>query len=568
MNNRSEMSQLDCTQAKQPVTNQNIDRQAHNLATGEWNDSLIGDYLWTSTNFGEAFPDVMTPLTWSMARKYTEAVLPVQKNFTMPMMGNIAGRLYFNISMGMSFAVAIGLSKEKLLRNAAETFGRIPSQIEIPIVPIKWNQAILRYYLPMIAWGMKMRRTFGPRIPAFVAETPAVVEMLERDIQAACTPTKLLALWQDKLEAHFQHGLLMLAIGLSEYRTLSRQLHIEFECIVGDADANALLSGYSAQGDHLASLGLLAGLLQVKQGKLSRQAFLQAYGHRGPHEFELSALRPREDPAWIDQQLAQLDLVDVPAMLAKQRQRHQAAWERLQASVSPRKAKRYHQKLDRLAAAAKTREASRSEVVRLLGVLRTFALHAGELTGLDQDVFFLSLDELLALLGGDAPACAFIPARKETHARYSALPSYPTLIRGHFDPFAWAADPNRRSDLYDEQASSIPSQHTIAGFAGAAGIVEGRVRRLDRPEEGDQLQTGEILVASTTNVGWTPLFSRAAAIVTDIGAPLSHAAIVARELGIPAVVGCGNATTLLHTGDRVRVNGGQGIVERLDANLP
>ncbi len=552
------------------VTMSQLDRkQAHNLVTGEWNDSLIGDYLWTSTNFGEAFPDVMTPLTWSMARKYTEAVLPVQKNFAMPMMGNIAGRLYFNISLGMSFAIAIGLSKEKLLRRAAETFGRIPPHIETPIVPIKWGQAILGYYLPTIIWLTKVRRAFEPRLPAFIAETPALVETLERDIQTAHAPAELLALWQDKLQGHFQDSLIMLSVGLSEYRTLSRQLHIEFERIAGDADANALLSGYSVQGEYLASLGLLSGLLQVKQGKLSRQAFLQAHGHRGPHEFELSTLRPKEDPAWIDQQLAQLDLVDVPALLADQRQRHQAAWGRLQASVSPRKARGYRQKLDRLAAAAKTREASRSEVVRLLGVLRTFALRAGELTGLAQDVFFLYLDELLALLGGDTSACALIPARKETHARYSALPAYPTLIRGHFDPFAWAADPNRRSDWFDKQASTAsPAPHMIAGFAGAAGIVEGRVRRLDRPEEGDQLQTGEILVASTTNVGWTPLFSRVSAIVTDIGAPLSHAAIVARELGIPAVVGCGNATTLLHTGDRVRVDGGQGIVERIDANLP
>jgi len=66
-----------------------------------------------------------------------------------------------------------------------------------------------------------------------------------------------------------------------------------------------------------------------------------------------------------------------------------------------------------------------------------------------------------------------------------------------------------------------------------------------------------------TNIGWTPLFPRAAAIVTDLGAPLSHTAIVARELGIPAVVGCGNATTRLKTGDRVRVNGGLGSVELL-----
>jgi len=80
-------------------------------------------------------------------------------------------------------------------------------------------------------------------------------------------------------------------------------------------------------------------------------------------------------------------------------------------------------------------------------------------------------------------------------------------------------------------------------------------------EDGNQVQQGEVLVTTVTNVGWTPIFPRLAAIVTDVGAPLSHAAIVARELGIPAVVGCGNATMLLKTGDRVRVDGGRGIVE-------
>jgi pyruvate,water dikinase len=103
----------------------------------------------------------------------------------------------------------------------------------------------------------------------------------------------------------------------------------------------------------------------------------------------------------------------------------------------------------------------------------------------------------------------------------------------------------------------------IKGFAGAAGVVEGRVRRLTSLEEGAQLQPGEILVTVTTNVGWTPLFPRAAAIITDVGAPLSHAAIVARELGIPAVVGCGDATMRLETGDLVRVDGGHGTVEVL-----
>jgi pyruvate,water dikinase len=87
---------------------------------------------------------------------------------------------------------------------------------------------------------------------------------------------------------------------------------------------------------------------------------------------------------------------------------------------------------------------------------------------------------------------------------------------------------------------------------------------LDSYEQGHELQDGEILVTSTTNIGWTTLFPRVSAIITDVGAPLSHAAIVARELGIPAVVGCGDATMRLQTGDQVMVDGGRGVVEIME----
>ena len=77
----------------------------------------------------------------------------------------------------------------------------------------------------------------------------------------------------------------------------------------------------------------------------------------------------------------------------------------------------------------------------------------------------------------------------------------------------------------------------MTGLPRRGRVVEGVARVIADPEDGDRLQPGEILVTTVTNVGWTPLFPRAAAVVTDVGAPLSHAAIVARELGIPAVVG-------------------------------
>ena len=168
------------------------------------------------------------------------------------------------------------------------------------------------------------------------------------------------------------------------------------------------------------------------------------------------------------------------------------------------------------------------------------------------------------LLSGRDVKVKYIPARKENYAKYKELPPFPSVIRGRFNPFEWMKDPNRRMDYYDSTApiNAVDSE-MLKGFAGAAGKVEGIVRILNAPEEGEKLQPGEILVATTTNVGWTPLFPKAAAIITDVGAPLSHAAIVARELGIPAVVGCGNATLRLKTGDKVMVDGGQGIVHIL-----
>jgi phosphoenolpyruvate synthase/pyruvate phosphate dikinase len=180
------------------------------------------------------------------------------------------------------------------------------------------------------------------------------------------------------------------------------------------------------------------------------------------------------------------------------------------------------------------------------------------------------------LVSGETSGQAFALARPR--GKYSGPPELKRFARRLYrlasrleealgDPqdIEWAVDPNRRSDYFDSHAPMVGAgSETLTGFAGAAGRVEGLVRRLDSAEEGDQLQPGEILVTTTTNVGWTPLFPRVAAIVTDVGAPLSYAAIVARELGIPAVVGCGNATTQLHIGDRVLVDGARGTVEILE----
>ncbi len=91
----------------------------------------------------------------------------------------------------------------------------------------------------------------------------------------------------------------------------------------------------------------------------------------------------------------------------------------------------------------------RSEVTRLARLVRFFLLQAGVLTGMGDDVFFLTLDELAEVLAGDKTSLSHIPARRQAYQNYCTLPPYPAMIIGRFDPFKWAADPSRRSDFYD-----------------------------------------------------------------------------------------------------------------------
>ncbi|MCI2421058.1 PEP-utilizing enzyme [Saccharopolyspora sp. K220] len=334
--------------------------------------------------------------------------------------------------------------------------------------------------------------------------------------------------------------------------------------LVGEADANALLTGLSSGGAALASLGPVLGLGELARGEIDRETFVRRWGHRCPDEFEVSVPRPAEDPEWIDRQLAGLRSsgTDPVELLARQERAREAAWARLR-SRFPRKERALRRRIAGAARAARGREAARSEVIRAFWVLRAFVLRAGGLIGCGDDLFFLRVEEVIAVLDGSREPLGLVPDRRQTYRAYVDLGPYPTLVRGRFDPVRWAAWADRRFDVFDESGQLAPLSDAVRGFAGAAGVVEGAVRVLGSVDEGDSLRIGEILVTTVTNVGWTPLFPRAAAVVTDVGAPLSHAAIVARELGIPAVVGCGNATARLRSGDRVRVDGAAGTVEVL-----
>ena len=113
------------------------------------------------------------------------------------------------------------------------------------------------------------------------------------------------------------------------------------------------------------------------------------------------------------------------------------------------------------------------------------------------------------------------------------------------------------------KAGAGGQSNEIRGFAASAGVVEGTARIVKSVEEIGRLKQGDILVCQVTNPTWAPIFQKISAAVSDIGGSMSHAAIVAREFGLPAVVGTGTATSRIKDGQRVRVDGGRGIVTLL-----
>ena len=531
----------------------------YNPSTGEYNDSLTGDYLWSSVNTREATPDVTTPYTWS-AMRHGFAQMTMLPGY-LPV-GNICGRVYNNASVGATAFQALGRGNS-FDGSSKEMYGIDPNDVgkwNFPLLPLGFRDRLL--VLRNVFRIMVNVRNALKSVDMFVDTNPAWCET-QHNLLPRLDKGEF-GKWANQTFLPYINKSVwwMTGTAIAQANLISK-LRKDLLEVVSPDDTVALLSNVSTEDDLLASLGIVAGLDRLRRGKMSREEYVKKYGHRGPHEVEMYIPRPAEDPGWIDKQLDHLELsvTDVDTLLLEQRNRYSAALGNL-GKTTPRKFDSLSQRIHEAARMTRVREAARSEIVRTFWVSRDFVLRVGSLCELDEDAFFLEYEELLHLLDGIDEATDQIPVRKKAYGKFSSLPQYPTLIMGDFDPVAWASNPNRRTDIYDAREHiKILFTSQIKGLPGSAGQVEGRVRIVYSPDEGSQLQPGEILVTVTTNVGWTPLFPRLAAVVTDVGAPLSHAAIVARELGIPAVVGCFNATSVLKTGDRVRVDGGRGIVE-------
>jgi phosphoenolpyruvate synthase/pyruvate phosphate dikinase len=308
------------------------------------------------------------------------------------------------------------------------------------------------------------------------------------------------------------------------------------------------------------------GLSQVAGGNVFKDAFekfIAQYGMRCPGEIDLTNPRWREMPT----QLLSAIFSHIESMKSMEHRKRFAEGERQAAEAVQcilNHVKENHFKLKlitRLIAVFRYMGGLREHHKYLMSMIldeckKAIMAEANELVNMgrlaqDQDAYFLSLEELIQIRQGDfrGNAAELVAKRKEQYQWHQNLKP-PRIMTSEGEIIT--VPPDRKK---------VP-EGVLIGSPVSSGTVEGIARVIIRPENA-VLHEGEILVAPQTDPGWTPLFQSAKAIVTEVGGLMTHGAVVAREYGIPAVVGVDDATILIKDGQRIRVDGDQGFVEIL-----
>ena len=535
--------------------------------------------VWSNANVGEALPGVATPFTWSVLSQFSD--LGFRRAFgamgcTVPrdaeLVGDFRGRIMSQIPW---------IHPSTLVRLGG---GQYASELDEVVAERSSRGFLLR--LPQTV-SRYARENF--RLEARVDEFETYFSD-ERTRINGIDPRLLEPSGLDRMLGDVEHlldetGSIMLTayanllsavlamIGL--LRTFARSQGSGFyrELLSGLQDVSSARPGFAlwqiaqlardepelaecirtADISELTVAGLPGGRTR---DALSR--FIEDYGFRGIREAEIAAPRWSEDPtlmfATLRSHLA--GTVDMAQRGRDLQHVREKAEERLKKSVPFPLRPAVTKLLELVRHFTRMREHLRGHVVEVLGMFRRVALEASrriearEPEAGPDAVFFLTLAEVRRVLYDENERVAIrVQRRRLEYERNQALPEPPTTFVG-FPP--------------DAQGVASTSKR-LRGLAASRGVAEGRVRILRDSAQAAEFQPGEVLVVAAADTGWAPLFLAASAVVTELGGPLSHAAIILREYAVPAVVNVTNATRSLRNGDIVRIDGDAGTVEILGA---
>ena len=332
------------------------------------------------------------------------------------------------------------------------------------------------------------------------------------------------------------------------------------------SDAVALSHMQNTPVEDLAAEYLAKRLPESAQQAVA--SFLDQYGVRGLGEIDFGRPRWRENPVQIMQMLhSYLQIEDetmAPDVVFKRGEAAaQEAADRLEAAARRTfagaiKARVIREAVRRVRALAGLRESPKFFIIQVMGIIRQGLLNCGQALAdegvLNQhdDLFYLSYNELAALAKDSSMDLkALIAERRANYDRELRRKQVPRMLLSDGRVF------------YEGMTAAAGDAGALRGSPVSPGMVEGTARVVFDPHHAN-LVPGEILVCPGTDPAWTPLFLAAGGLITEVGGLMTHGAIVAREYGIPAVVGVDRATEQLKTGDRIKVDGSTGLIERVD----
>jgi phosphohistidine swiveling domain-containing protein len=511
---------------------------------------------WTTTNVGEAAPGVQTPLSWSVwsyainagvleggyrigALTKAERVVaahPKDRNLRL-----FYGRAACQASVFSRFGDRLpGTSGPEAV---SSIFGRVPPDLEFhptkrrcPVVAVKLPLALLRVPGEVRAFTRDQDTWWSHSIDR--------VDDLD--------PSQTLELFREAWR-RFDQAVILQSVG---FVSVIQPLTAALTQTVDKAGTGDISQLSGAPGG--AEMAVVRDIWRASRGQIDVGEVSRRHGFHGPMEGELSSAVWREDNSPLRRMIAQYATRDDThdpehRDVERRRTRHLIEQEVLDATRATRRpAVRVLLRLvrDQLP----LRGVAKRSFLQGFDVLRASARRAGYHLANDRilanpdDVFYLTTDELLGTPPDDAAELA--NRRRERRQAYQTL----TL------PTAWTGIPSAISLTSEDTVATTDS---VAGIGVSAGIIEGIVRVVLGPDF-DEIEPDEVLVAPVTDPSWASIMFISSALVVDIGGALSHAAVIAREMGIPCVVNTQNGTTALHTGDRVRVDVNTGTVQVLE----
>lgn len=555
--------------------------------------------VYTRGNAGEVYPEVFTPLTFSLAAEAAENAMRralISTGFVrrseladVPLttavgMGVFGGYAYLNLSL------------QRLI--SARAPGTQATDVDVklvgtrnspPHVPgpgernLRGTAAGLRYvWRTMHVTALPELAADQRAVDAFLASLPRIDDATDTELRhsmATILPLFSLLFERHLVVSYAAGAMIAVVADICDWQLGQPLLASQLMAGLGDVDSAAPSQALWDLSRQVAAAPLAAQFDAGIDGLSHRlrhaaptepavarfvtgfDSFLTRYGWRGPMEWDMASDTWETDPALALTLIDRMRATDASHNPVDQTSRMATQARLLEIECLARLPRRlrglFHRALASARFHSRARERAKSTVIRAIHGVRLRAMELDQRLversgGQRGDLWFLVEPEIDAYLADPTALAGTIAQRRDQHRR----------LAERVPPFCFSGrqPPLEQWPRRDEPMAALTEGQTLTGLPGCPGRARGRARIVTNPADPGRLAPGDVLVVPLTDPAWTPLFVTAEAVVVDVGAFVSHAAIVSRELGVPCVVSATDATRCIPEGALIEVDGSAGVV--------